>query len=87
MRTTIRLDDDLFRRVKRLAAETGRTLTDVIEDALRQTLARSSGPRTRVSLPTFGGGRLAPGVDLDHNTAVRDVMDADVSEGDCAKLR
>jgi hypothetical protein len=40
MRTTIRLDDDLLRENKAHALATDRTLTQVIEDALRETLAR-----------------------------------------------
>jgi len=47
MRTTVRLDDDLLRQTKTLAAQTGRTLTAVIEDALRETLARDRGRRAR----------------------------------------
>lgn len=66
MRTTIRMDDELLRAAKRLAAETDRTLTAVIEDAVREALARrgSSQERTRVTLPTFKGNGLQPGVDL-----------------------
>jgi len=78
MRTTIRLDDELLRDAKKLAAETGRTLTAVIEDALRQQLARREAPRGRVELPVFhGGGGLQPGVDLGDNAALRDLMDED----------
>ena len=78
MRTTIRLDDDLLRDAKKLAAETGRTLTAVIEDALREQLARRERPRRRVELPVFhGGGGLRPGVDLGDNVALRDLMDDD----------
>jgi hypothetical protein len=40
MRTTIRLDDDLLLEIKQLAARSGKTLTSVIEDALREMLAR-----------------------------------------------
>jgi hypothetical protein len=28
-------------------------------------------------LPTFGGGRILPGVDLSNNAALRDLMDED----------
>jgi metal-responsive CopG/Arc/MetJ family transcriptional regulator len=35
MRTTVRLDPHLLAEVKRVAASSGRTLTSVIEDALR----------------------------------------------------
>ncbi len=41
MRTTVRLDDQLLLEVRRWAADTGRTITAVIEDALREVLARN----------------------------------------------
>lgn len=77
MRTTIRLNDQLFADVKRLAAETGRTLTAVIEDSLRQALARrkSERPRRPIKLKTFRGKGLHPGVDLDDSAALRELMD------------
>ena len=43
MRTTVRLPDSLMRQIKRLAVETDRTLTQVIEDSLREALARARG--------------------------------------------
>jgi hypothetical protein len=78
MRTTIRLDDDLLRRTKALAAETGRTLTAVIEDALREALARrrQGHARGRIALPTFKGRGLQPGVDLDDTSGLLDIMEA-----------
>ena len=78
MRTTIRLDDDLLREAKAHAAATDRTLTRLIEDALRETLARrgtTTKRRPRVELPTFEGGRLQPGVNLDSNAALLDLME------------
>ncbi|MGH2630805.1 MAG: type II toxin-antitoxin system VapB family antitoxin [Actinomycetota bacterium] len=84
MRTTIRLDDALLTEAKALAARTGRTLTKVVEDALRETLARrpaTDGPRPRTPLPTDdGGGRgggLRSGVDLDDTAALLDLMERD----------
>ena len=76
MRTTVRLDDDLLRKTRALAAETGRTLTAVIEDALREALARQRARRTRprVALPTFKGQGLQPGVDLDDSAGLLDIM-------------
>jgi len=41
MRTTLQIDDNLMVQAKKLAAETGRTLTALIEDALREALART----------------------------------------------
>jgi plasmid stability protein len=74
MRTTIRLDDDLLARARAFAARTGRTLTALIEDALRAALAqgRSSRRRARIELPTFGSGGTLPGVDLDDSAALLD---------------
>lgn len=78
MRTTIRLPDDLLRRAKRLAASTDRSLTRLIEDALREALGRAEAakPRGRVRLTTFGEGGTRPGVDLDDGRGLRDRMDA-----------
>jgi hypothetical protein len=76
MRTTVRLDDDLLRETKKLAADTGRTLTAVIEDALRAQLARRDAPGPCVDLPVSrAGGGTRPGVDLADNAAARDLMD------------
>jgi len=36
MRTTINIDDALLAQAKQVAARTGRSLTDVVEDALRE---------------------------------------------------
>ena len=78
MRTTIRLDDALLADAKAMAARTHRTLTAVIEDALRETLARSRRGRSvpRVELPTHSA-RLEPGVDLDDSAALLELMEED----------
>jgi Ribbon-helix-helix protein, copG family len=77
MRTTVRLDDHLLREVKRIAAQTGKTLTAVIEDALRESLLRHAGRRQRtpVKLPTFKGKGLRPGVDLDDSAGLLEMME------------
>lgn len=78
MRTTVRLDQHLLLEAKKLAAESGRTLTAVIEDALRDTLARRTPQRkrARVHLKTFKGDGLWPGVDLDDSAALLDTMES-----------
>jgi predicted transcriptional regulator len=78
MRTTIRLDDALMAEIKREAARTGRTITAFIDEALRESLARRRRPAAtaRFELPSFGGGRLLPGVDLDDSAALLDLMEA-----------
>ena len=78
MRTTIRLDDALLRDAKAMAGRTGRTLTGLVEDALREVLSRSeAGPRRPpVTLPTFGGRGLQAGVDLDDSAALAELMES-----------
>ena len=78
MRTTIKRDDQLLPEAKRVAAETGKSLTTVIEAALRDALAqgRQAGQRRRVRLPTLGEGGLLPGVGLDDTSALLDLMPA-----------
>lgn len=80
MRTTIRLPDELLREAKRLAAETDRTLTSLIEDALRAAL-RGRPPNGRaiepVRLTTYGREGTLPGVDLDDSAALVDRMESD----------
>lgn len=79
VRTTIRLDDRLLRDLKKHAAARGRTLTAVIEDAVRQFLSRTAAGESRPKAAsfrviTFKGG-LRPGVDLDDSAALLDVME------------
>ncbi len=75
MRTTIRLDDALLRRAKVEAAMTGRSLNDLISEALRAALAPPSAATLPVLLPTDGTGGLRPGVHLENTGALLDLMD------------
>ena len=63
---------------KRRAAETGRTFTAVVEDALRQSLAppRSPGKRAPVKLRTVNGRGVRPGIDLDDSATLLDLMES-----------
>lgn len=80
MRTTIRLPDDLLREAKKRAAEQDTTLTQLVEDSLRETLARgrrAAAPDDEdVELTTVDGAGLRPGVDLDDSAALLDRMEA-----------
>lgn len=77
MRTTIRLDDELLSQAKQLAAQTNRTLTAVIEEALRQHFAQQKqlSERTPVRLKVVSGNGVYPGVDLDDSAALLDLME------------
>lgn len=73
----MRLDDQLLTDAKQHAARTGRTLTALLEDALRAFLAlenRPTGRRVR-KLPTYGKGGLQPGVNLDNSADLQELMD------------
>jgi len=77
MRTTVRIDDDLYRRAKADAARRGQTVGQLMEDALRAALRRSSPVPTELpALPVFGGSGTMPGVDLGDSRALTDLMDA-----------
>lgn len=77
MRTTIRLDDQLMTTAKKVAVETGTTLTALIEESLRERLARRDRPRRKSTFrfPTFKGDGLQPGVDLDDSASLLDRME------------
>lgn len=78
MRTTIRIDDELYRRVKARAAEEGRSVGDLITDAVRAALAGPAATDVDLPpLPTYGGSGMLPGVDLASAATLREVMDDD----------
>jgi hypothetical protein len=76
MRTTFNIDDALMRRVKEIAAETGRTITQVIEEVLRREVVgeRPGGKRFRLKWVTVSG-RLRPGVDLSDRDSLLERME------------
>ena len=76
MRTTVSIDDDVLREAKGRAAAEGRTLGELITEALRQRLSRRPRrTRGRYGAVTSGEGGPRPGVDITNNAAVRDLMD------------
>ncbi len=76
MRTTLDIDDAVLREAKEAAAREGKTLTRVVEEALRDRLAprKRGGKRFRLRLLTKKGKRV-PGVDLADRDALYDRMD------------
>ena len=72
------MDPRLLSSAKKLAAETNRTLTAIIEDAVREAVTRRHRPARRaVSLTIVGGHGVRPGVDLDDSAALLALMDGD----------
>jgi hypothetical protein len=78
MRTTVRLSESLLAEAKKYAAESGGTLTSVLEDALREALARRRIPAKRkaIRLRTVNGDGVRPGVDLDDTAALLELMES-----------
>ena len=78
MRTTLNLEDAIMRAVKRQALETGRTMTQVIEDSLRETLIRkkrSDKREFKLQMVTVKGTKK-PGVDLTDRCSLYDIMES-----------
>ncbi len=76
MRTTIQIDKHLYAELKMIATRTGRTLTAVINEALRDSLSRRrNAERPPVNLPVFNGTGVMPGVDLNDSASLLDLME------------
>ena len=76
MRTTVRLDEHLLAAARKRAAESGKTLAAVLEDALRASLAQrgAQAKAKPVRLKTVKGGGVRAGVDLDDSASLLDLM-------------
>lgn len=75
MRTTIRLEESLLRRAKSVAAASGRSLNDFITDAVRAAITPRAGRAAGAEIPTYKGGVLLAGVDLDDSAVLLDLME------------
>lgn len=62
MKTTVEIDDELFRQAKVRAAQEGTSLRSVVEEALRALLAERERPSHGYRLPdrSVGGNWLRP---------------------------
>jgi hypothetical protein len=79
VRTTLRLDDDLFLALRRIAAERGVTLSVAVNSAVRVGLSAHHPPRRPFRQPTVDLG--APTIDLARaNEAVAVMEDAGLQD-------
>lgn len=71
------MEEELLKAARELARTTQRTLSAVIEDAVREAVSQAEiKPASAWRLPVSReSGGLRPGVNLDDNRAVRDLMD------------
>ncbi len=78
MRTTLNIEDELMKRVKKRAAETGSTITEVVEEALRAAVAGQAPSATRFSLSWHPvAGRTRPDIDLADRDSLYEAMERD----------
>ena len=76
MKTTLNLDGDLLLDVKKRAAATDRTLTSMVETALRQLMASEQEIHKQYRFKAKPvKGKLLPGADVDDRDALYDLMD------------
>ena len=76
MRTTVRIKDDLLRRVRKRAANEGCTLTSLIEEGLTLILAKPKASRRELVQLTVSkaSGGVLPGIDLNRSSDLEEVM-------------
>lgn len=76
VRTTVNIDEHLLAEAKVLAARQRRSLGEIIDDALRVTLARTTEPkrRSRIVLPTSGDPHAKPLVDINDKEALAEAL-------------
>lgn len=73
MKTTLNIDDKIMKRLKEESARQGRTMSELLESALR-AMFQSRKPRTELPpLPAFAGG--IPRVNVANREAVEDFME------------
>jgi hypothetical protein len=75
MKTTLVIDDTLLGQLRREAARQGRTMSELVESALRTYLRPQKGRPEPTPLPTFRGGREL--VDIADRNAMHDAMEED----------
>jgi hypothetical protein len=78
MRTTITLNDHLLERLKKRAAESGTSVSGLIERAVR-LLLQASAPqrRDRFDLVTFGEGGRFTALNVDKTAALLETEDVE----------
>ena len=75
MRTTLNIDEQILKIAKHRAMEQGVTLTQVVENALRDAIFKKEGGTEEIQLITVNGPGVKPGIDLDHTSSLLDIMD------------
>ena len=74
MRTTVTIDDDLLAQAKAEAARQRRTLSDIVQDALRLGLTARDQRVSGVDFPVSGDPAVPPLIDIYDKEALAEVM-------------
>ena len=75
MRTTLKISDEIYRQLRRKAADEGATVRQVVENALRLYLGNTpKRPSYRLQWKAERG-KVLPGVRLDDRDKLFDIMD------------
>lgn len=73
MKTTLVIDDQVMAKLKQEAARRGKTISELVESALRLFLRPAPRAKELPTLPTFKGGELL--VDICDREKLYDVLD------------
>ena len=86
VRTTIKLDDEVFRAYKQRAAARGTTFAQEVENALRAELQTRDtvADEEPFEVLVFDGDGSRALVDIDDNRVLQELMDAEKRRGDDA---
>ena len=77
MKTTLNIDDTVMARLRREAARQNKTMSELVEAALRLLFHSTHQPKKKKlrPLPRFDGG--APLIDISNRTELYDIFDQD----------
>lgn len=73
MKTTLNISEIVMRKLKQKAAQTGTTMSKLVEQALRESLEKERPAAEKLSLPTFSGGKAM--VNIANRAALFDYME------------
>jgi hypothetical protein len=74
MKTTLNIDDNVMAQLKREATRQGRTMSELVETALRSLFQSQKKPAVLSPLPTFNSGGVL--VDIADRDALYQAMEA-----------
>jgi len=74
MKTTLNISEKVMRELKQEAARTGKTMSELVEAALRKALVKEKATFPKIVLPTFRGGKSR--IDISNREMLYEEMEA-----------